>query len=49
VLHDRTAEGVFKVLGAMDNVNVTIVPFRLGRGGAVAAGAGTGTAQLPLR
>jgi amino acid transporter len=31
ILHDRTAEGVFRVLGEMDNVNVTIVPFRLGR------------------
>jgi amino acid transporter len=31
ILHDRTALGVFKVLGEMDNVNVTIVPFRLGR------------------
>jgi amino acid transporter len=30
ILHDRTALGVFKVLGEMDNVNVTIVPFRLG-------------------
>ena len=30
LLHDRTALGVFKVLGEMDNVNVTIVPFRLG-------------------
>jgi amino acid transporter len=29
VLHDRTAQGVFRVLGEMDNVNVTIVPFRL--------------------
>jgi len=36
VLHDRTAEGVFKVLGEMDNVNVTIVPFRLGRSSAPA-------------
>ncbi len=31
ILHDRTAQGVFKVLGEMDNVNVTIVPFRLGK------------------
>src|SRR6266567_11127 len=31
ILHDRTALGIFKVLGEMDNVNVTIVPFRLGR------------------
>jgi amino acid transporter len=31
ILHDRTAQGVFRVLGEMDNVNVTIVPFRLGR------------------
>jgi amino acid transporter len=31
ILHDRTALGVFRVLGEMDNVNVTIVPFRLGR------------------
>jgi amino acid transporter len=33
ILHDRTALGIFKVLGEMDNVNVTIVPFRLGRRG----------------
>jgi amino acid transporter len=33
ILHDRTALGVFRVLGEMDNVNVTIVPFRLGRRG----------------
>jgi amino acid transporter len=31
MLHDQTALGIFKVLGEMDNVNVTIVPFRLGR------------------
>jgi amino acid transporter len=30
VLHDRTAQGIFRVLGELDNVNVTIVPFRLG-------------------
>ena len=32
VLHDRTAQGIFHVLGQLDNVNVTIVPFRLGNG-----------------
>ena len=37
ILHDRTAQGVFKVLGEMDNVNVTIVPFRLGRRSAAIA------------
>ena len=37
ILHDRTAQGVFKVLGEMDNVNVTIVPFRLGRRAATIA------------
>jgi amino acid transporter len=37
ILHDRTALGVFKVLGEMDNVNVTIVPCRLGRRGAATA------------
>jgi len=37
LLHDRTALGVFKVLGEMDNVNVTIVPFRLGNGPTLAA------------
>ncbi len=31
VLHDRTAQGVFRVLSSLDNVNVTIVPFKLGR------------------
>jgi amino acid transporter len=29
VLHDQTSAGLTKVLGAMDNVNVTIVPFHL--------------------
>jgi len=37
ILHDRTALGVFRVLGEMDNVNVTIVPFRLGRRAATIA------------
>jgi amino acid transporter len=37
ILHDRTALGVFRVLGEMDNVNVTIVPFRLGRRPSLAA------------
>ncbi|HEV8651712.1 MAG TPA: APC family permease [Actinomycetes bacterium] len=37
LLHDRTALGVFKVLGEMDNVNVTIVPFRLGNGPTLAS------------
>ncbi|HYY79364.1 MAG TPA: APC family permease [Actinomycetes bacterium] len=31
VLHDRSSAGLVKVLGNMDGVNVTIVPFRLGR------------------
>ena len=31
LLHDRTSAGLTKVLGSMDNVNVTIVPFHLGR------------------
>jgi amino acid transporter len=30
VLHDQTSAGLTKVLGAMENVNVTIVPFHLG-------------------
>ena len=29
VLHDRTSSGLTAVLGAMENVNVTIVPFHL--------------------
>jgi hypothetical protein len=29
ILHDRTAEGVFRVLSELDNVNVTIIPYRL--------------------
>jgi hypothetical protein len=30
ILHDRTAEGTFRVLSELDNVNViTIVPYRL--------------------
>jgi hypothetical protein len=32
VLHDQTSSGLTAVLGAMENVNVTIVPFHLGRG-----------------
>jgi amino acid transporter len=31
VLHDRSSAGLVKVLGNVDGVNVTIVPFRLGR------------------
>jgi amino acid transporter len=30
VLHDQTSAGLTRVLGAMENVNVTIVPFHLG-------------------
>ncbi|HKQ03194.1 MAG TPA: APC family permease [Actinomycetes bacterium] len=30
VLHDQTSAGLTRVLGAMENVNVTIVPFQLG-------------------
>jgi hypothetical protein len=30
VLHDQTSAGLTKVLGAMENVNVTIVPFHPG-------------------
>jgi amino acid transporter len=31
LLHDRTSAEITKVLGSMPNVNVTIVPFHLGR------------------
>jgi amino acid transporter len=31
VLHDNSSAGLFRALGSMDGVNVTIVPFRLGR------------------
>jgi amino acid transporter len=31
LLHDRTSAGLVRVLGDLSNVNVTIVPFRLGR------------------
>jgi amino acid transporter len=31
VLHDRTSAGLVRVLGDLDNVNVTIVPFQLGK------------------
>jgi amino acid transporter len=30
LLHDRTSAGLVRVLGELNNVNVTIVPFRLG-------------------
>jgi amino acid transporter len=30
LLHDRTSAGLVRVLGDLNNVNVTIVPFRLG-------------------
>ena len=33
VLHDQTSAGLTKVLGRLDNVNVTIVPFHLGTQG----------------
>jgi hypothetical protein len=49
VLHDRTSAELTKVLSNLDNVNVTIVPFRLRRHGrrgfvpvpAVTTGTGT--------
>jgi amino acid transporter len=31
LLHDRTSAGLVRVLGDLNNVNVTIVPFHLGR------------------
>ena len=31
ILHDQTSAGLTRVLGSMENVNVTIVPFHLGR------------------
>jgi amino acid transporter len=31
LLHDNSSAGLFKALGSLDGVNVTIVPFRLGR------------------
>jgi amino acid transporter len=31
VLHDNSSAGLFKVLDSLDGVNVTVVPFRLGR------------------
>jgi hypothetical protein len=31
LLHDRTSAGLVRVLGDLNNVNVTIVPFQLGR------------------
>jgi amino acid transporter len=36
VLHDQTSAELTKVLGDLDNVNVTIVPFRLRRRGGLA-------------
>jgi hypothetical protein len=30
VLHDQTSAGLTKVLGSMENVNVTLVPFHMG-------------------
>ncbi|HJV08380.1 MAG TPA: APC family permease [Acidimicrobiales bacterium] len=37
VLHDQTSAELTKVLGELDNVNVTIVPFRLRRRGGLTA------------
>jgi hypothetical protein len=31
ILHDNSSAGLVRALGEMDGVNVTIVPFRLGR------------------
>jgi len=31
LLHDRTSAGLVRVLGDLDNVNVTIVPYQVGR------------------
>jgi hypothetical protein len=35
VLHDQTSAELTKVLGDLDNVNVTIVPYRLRRRGSL--------------
>ena len=47
VLHDQTSAGIAKVLGEMDNVNVTIVPFRLGGRRAPAPRPGPGSPRQP--
>ena len=41
VLHDQTSAGLTRVLGSMENVNVTIVPFHLGSQPQLAAVKGT--------
>jgi amino acid transporter len=46
LLHDRTSAGITRVLGSMDNVNVTIVPFHLGRQRLLAP---VGAERAPLR
>jgi hypothetical protein len=30
ILHDRTSAGLVRLLGSMDGVNITIVPYQLG-------------------
>jgi hypothetical protein len=52
VLHDQTSAELTKVLGDLDNVNVTIVPYRLRRRGSlrpVPDGPTTAATQTPDR
>jgi amino acid transporter/CheY-like chemotaxis protein len=43
LLHDRTSTGLLRVLGDLNNVNVTIVPFQVGRGAPHPPAGPTGT------
>jgi hypothetical protein len=49
VLHDQTSAELTKVLGDLENVNVTIVPFRLRRRGGLTPVPSTSTETGPTR
>ncbi len=49
LLHDRTSAGLVRALGDLDNVNVTIVPFQLGRGSHARPSAEPGTTATRTR
>jgi hypothetical protein len=49
VLHDQTSAELTKVLGDLDNVNVTLVPFRLRRRGGLTPVPSNSTQTAPTR
>jgi hypothetical protein len=49
VLHDQTSAELTKVLGELDNVNVTLVPYRLRRRGGLRPVPSNGTETASTR